>query len=105
MKQNNTMMIKSKFSNAVHALINPTPVKNRDRWKQKKVVLSDAEKAALYDKIVALDAESTTELGHLWYERRERKRIEKARLERGHKAKKKTSKAEYEAMQQNEVTA
>lgn len=92
MKNTKTEMIKAKFSNAVHALLNPNPVKNSDRWKTKTTPLTDAQKIALFDQIVALDNQTSSELGSYWYKRRCIKRRDKARVERGWKPKPKTAK-------------
>ena len=92
MKNTKTEMIKAKFSNAVHAILNPNPVKNSDRWKTKKIVLTNEQKAAMFDQIVELDNQISDELGSYWYNRREKKRLHKARLERGWKPKQKTPK-------------
>ena len=77
-----TQMIKCTFSNSVHKLLNPNPVRNRDRWRVKPVELTDKEKIELFDKIVALDKETTNLLGSYWYERREKRRIQKRREEK-----------------------
>jgi hypothetical protein len=92
MKNTKTMMIKSKFSNAVHNLLNPNPVKNGDKWKVKTTPLTNDEKVALFDQIVQLDKEISWELGSYWYNRREVKRRDKARAERGWKPKEKIPK-------------
>lgn len=92
MKNTKTMMIKSKFSNAVHKLLNPNPVKNRDKWRNKPTPLTNDEKIALFDQIVKLDNEISWELGSYWYNRRDKKRRDKARAERGWKPKQKTPK-------------
>lgn len=92
MKNTKTMMIKSKFSNAVHNLLNPNPVKNRDKWRTKTTPLTNEQKIALFDEIVKLDNEISNELGSYWYNRREVKRRDKARADRGWKPKEKTSK-------------
>lgn len=92
MKNSRTQMIKAKFSNAVHALLNPNPIKNRDKWRTKTTPLTDAQKVALFDKIVALDNETSSELGSYWYNRREKKRRDIAREKRGWKPKQKTPK-------------
>jgi hypothetical protein len=92
MKNTKTMMIKSKFSNAVHAILNPNPIKNRDKWKVKTQPLTNEEKIAMFDQIVQLDKEISWELGSYWYNRREVKRRDKAREERGWKPKEKTTK-------------
>jgi len=89
MKNSKTEMIKSKFSNAVHRLLNPTPMKNRDKWRNKPTPLTDAQKIELFDKIVQLDKEISNELGSYWFDRRWKKRRDKARVERGWKAKQK----------------
>jgi len=77
-----TQMIKCTFSNSVHKLLNPNPVRNRDKWRVKPVELTDKEKIELFDKIVALDKETTNLLGSYWYDRREKKRIQKRREEK-----------------------
>jgi hypothetical protein len=92
--KNSTLDIKATFNNAVHKLLNPNPIKNRDKWKQKEVILSDAEKIKLFDSIVALDKTTSNELGAFWYKRRTKNRVNKLRVERGYVAKKHTSKAE-----------
>jgi len=96
MKHNKTEMIKSKFSNAVHKLLNPNPVKNRDKWRNKPQPLTNEEKIKLFDKIVALDKEISFELGSYWYDKRDKKRLQKQRELRGYKPKKKTTKEEYQ---------
>jgi hypothetical protein len=100
MKNSNskTGMIKSTFSNKVHKLLNPNPVKNSERWKQKKVELSDKEKIELFDKIVAMEKATSNELSSYFFNRRENRRIQRKRTERGYVPKRKTSKAEYEKM-------
>jgi hypothetical protein len=103
MKKSKTEMIKSKFSNAVHKLLNPNPVKNRDKWKTPKLKLTDEQKIELFDKIVQLDREISDELGSYWYDKREKKRINKKRIERGWKPKKKTTKEQYEKMNQENL--
>lgn len=68
-----TPMIKSTFSNKVHKLLNPNPVKNRDKWKVKQEKLTDQQKIELFDKIVEMDKKCTQLLGSYWYEKREKK--------------------------------
>ena len=90
---NPTTMIKSKFSNELHKILEPNiGVKARDRWRLKKKPLTDAEKLELFDKIVEAHANSTNELVSYLYQRREKKRIQKARVERGWVPKVKTKK-------------
>lgn len=99
MKNNNpTSAIKSKFSNAVHKILEPNlDIKRRDRWKHRnKYEFTDKQKLEMFDKIVALHNECSNELTNYQYDRREKKRIHKARVERGYKFKKKTKKEDYE---------
>jgi hypothetical protein len=76
-----TPMIKSTFSNKVHKLLNPNPVKNRDKWRVKPEKLTDQQKIELFDKIVEMDKECSQLLGSYWYNRREKKRVLKKRQE------------------------
>lgn len=95
-KQNPTTAIKGKFSNAVHKLLEPNvDKKSSQRWKFKKE-LSDKEKIEVFNKIIELHTNCSNELTSYQFERREKKRIHNARVERGYKFKKKTSKEEYE---------
>jgi len=91
---NPTTMIKSKFSNEVHKLIlGPNMgTKTRDRWRLPKKKLTDAEKLELFDKIVEAHNSCTAELTAYQYDRREKKRIKKARIARGWVPKVKTKK-------------
>lgn len=95
MKYNPTTIIKCHFSNEVHKLLEPNiAMKASHRWKHRKE-LTDAQKLELFDKIAALHQETSNELTSYIRERGKKKRIEKARVERGYVAKKKTSKEEY----------
>lgn len=100
MKNNNnpTTMIKCRFSNDVHKLLEPNiELKRRDRWKHRdKYKLTDAQKLEIFDKILELHSQCSTELTNYQYDRREKRRIHKARVERGYKFKKKTKKEDYE---------
>lgn len=77
--KSHTETIKCAFSNAVHKLLNPNPVKNSEKWRVKKVQLSNEEKIALFDQIVEMDKETSDLLGKYWYERREKRRVQKIR--------------------------
>lgn len=101
MKNTKTPMIKCTFSNQVHKLLNPNPVKNRDKWKNKPVELTDKEKIELFNRIVLLDKETTNILGSYLYNRREKRRVQTDRIERGVLPKKKTTKEEYENSLEN----
>lgn len=89
---NPTMMIKSKFSNQVHKLLEPNiDVKRNNRWREQyreKYRLSNEEKIKLFDQIIKLHNECSNELTSFQFERREKKRIHKARVERGYFEKK-----------------
>lgn len=87
---NPTMMIKSKFSNQVHKLLEPNiDLKKSQRWKNgNKYILTDKEKIELFDKIRTLHAQSSNELTSYQFDRREKRRIHKARVERGYFEKK-----------------
>lgn len=87
------MMIKSKFSNQVHKLLEPNiNIKRRDRWRHlKNYNLTDKEKLEIFDKILELHQESSKELTNYQYDRREKKRVHKARIERGWKPKEKNN--------------
>lgn len=97
MKQNPTTAIKAKFSNEVHKLLEPNiNVKSRERWKHsQKYELTDTQKIELFDEIVKLHNECSHELTSYQYDRREKRRIQKARISRGWKPKKHTTKEEY----------
>lgn len=94
---NPTMMIKSKFSNQVHKLLEPNmDVKTRDRWRHgNKYKLTDNEKLEIFEKIVQLHKECSNELTNYQYDRREKNRVKKARIARGWKPKEKTKKEDY----------
>ena len=97
-KNNNpTEMIKCKFSNEVHKVLEPNiGVKTSERWKSRdKYKFTDAQKIAMFDQILALHKECSTELTDYQFDKREKKRIHVARVARGYKFKKKMSKEEY----------
>ncbi len=95
MKNNPKMNIKCTFSNKVHKLLEPNlNVKASSRW-QHKVKLTDADKIKLFDEIYQLHKETSAELRSYLIEKSYKKKIEKARVERGCVKKKKTSKEEF----------
>jgi hypothetical protein len=96
-KTNIKTAIKCHFSNEVHKLLEPNiNVKARERWKHRDLYkLTDAQKLELFEKILQLHFETSRELTFYLYNKREKKRINKARVERGWEPKKKTSKEEY----------
>lgn len=96
MKNNNpTTTIKCKFSNKVHQVLEPNiNVPGRLRYKNKKT-LTDKEKLEIFEKIVTLHDECSSELTNYQYDRRKKKRVNKERIERGWKPKKNTKKEDY----------
>ena len=90
---NPTTMIKSKFSNEVHKLLDPNMgTETRDRWRLPKKKLTDAEKLELFEKIVEANNTCTAELTAYQYDRRVKNRVKKARIARGWVPKVKTKK-------------
>jgi len=91
-KQNPTTVIKCSFSNSVHKLLEPNmDKKTYQRWKYKKE-LTEKEKIEIFDKIMELHKESSELLTSYQFEKREKRRIHKARVERGYEFKKKINK-------------
>jgi hypothetical protein len=91
--------IKCKFSNMVHKMLEPNiGIKRNKRWSVKKVVLTNEEKIKLFDEIVLLHSKISEEYSSCLYKRREKRRVQKARLERGYVSKKKTKKEEYQKL-------
>jgi hypothetical protein len=71
-------------------------LKKNSRWKNGNAYkLTDSEKLEIFEKINELHKEISREITNFLYEKREKKRIQKARIERGVLPKKKTSKEEY----------
>jgi hypothetical protein len=98
--ENQVSNLKCRFSNAIHKLLeHGINLKRSDRWKVTKSY-TDKEKIEMFDMILAAHEINSEEIGHALYKRRERNRVQKARLERGYTPKKKTSKEEYESMLQ-----
>lgn len=85
---NPTVMIKCKFSNIVHKLVDTNYGNKRsEAWKNKKT-LTNEEKVKLFDEIVKNHAECSKELAHFQYERREKRRVDAKRVENGYYEKK-----------------
>ena len=91
---NPTMMIKSKFSNLIHKLLEPNiHIKKSVRWRYKNNhKLTDKEKLEIYEKIVKLHDECSEELTNYQQEKRIKNWVNKARIARGWKPKEKTRK-------------
>ena len=82
MKTTKTPMIKSKFSNAVHKILELNIDKPyRKRWQFKKE-LTDKEKIDAFDKMHSVQQEASSELRSYQYKRREIKRRDKLRKEK-----------------------
>lgn len=83
---NPTMMIKSKFSNAVHKILEPNiDIKKSNRWKYNLLYkFTNEQKIEMFDKILKLHNESSEELTNYQYERREKKRVHNDRVKRGY---------------------
>ena len=97
-KNNNpTEMIKCKFSNAIHKILEPNiGIKAGERWKSRdKYKFTDAQKLAMFDQILSIHKETSDELTSYQFNKREKKRIHVARVARGYKFKNKTKKEEY----------
>jgi len=93
MKHNSATTIKSRFSNQVHKMLEPNVgVKRSDRWKTKKVELTDKQKLELFEQITKLHKECSEELSACLYKRREKKRLAIAREKSGYTAKKREKK-------------
>lgn len=91
---NPTMMIKSKFSNQVHKLLEPNiEIKGSNRWKYPNgYKLTDKQKIEMFDMIVILHKNASEELTNYQYNRRQKRRVMKDRIARGWKPKEKTKK-------------
>lgn len=100
MKNNNnpTTMIKCRFSNDVHKLLEPNlNVKASERWKHRdKYKLSDDQKLEIFDKIIELHSQCSNEIQNYLHKKRKKRRVQKERIERGYVPKKKTKKEDYE---------
>lgn len=87
--------MKCRFSNDVHKLLEPNiNIPSRLRWKNKKE-FTDKEKLEIMDQIIELHKKCSSELTRYQYNKREKRRIQKAREERGYVPKKKTKKDDY----------
>lgn len=109
MKNSKKMMIKAKTSNAIHAIIDPNPVKPKYAWLSRAHVrlqeiqaMSDADKLKMFDAIVNAHAQGSAELAAVSHKARTKRRVQKlrdAKIASGERpAKKRTTKAEWEAM-------
>lgn len=85
MKHNSVTTIKCRFSNSAHELLDPNyGNKNREAWKTKNKVYTNAEKIEIFDKLKKVHDECSEEIGHALFERREKKRIHNQRVINGY---------------------
>ena len=91
------LSIKTKFSNAVHKILEPNlGVPRSKRWSKKSIhQFTDKEKLVLFEQILKLHDEVSTEYSNCLYKNRMKKKVQKLRDESGYTAKKKTKKDEY----------
>jgi hypothetical protein len=95
-KNNPTTMIKCKFSNTIHQLLEPNMnMKYYERFRN-KVTLTDKQKLEIFDKIVAAHNSCSTELRNYRLDKQWKKHINKQRIARGWTPKKRTTKEEYD---------
>lgn len=102
MKQSPKIMIKCKFANEAHKVLEPNhSIKGSERWKHTKK-FTDAQKIEMFDKIMEMHAECTHNLTNYQYDKRSKKRIHAARVARGYKFKTKVKKEDYlKSLEQN----
>ncbi len=87
-----TLMIKAKFSNAVHRILETNiSMPYRERWMHEKK-WSNADKLKAFDDIFQLHKEHSGELRSFRLKKQSIKRRDKARIARGWSQKKKTLK-------------
>jgi hypothetical protein len=93
--------MKCRFSNQVHAILEPNlGVKRSERWKKEhreKYNFTNEQKLEMFEKIFKLHQEISSELVSYQFDRRQKKRVQKARIERGYVPKKKTKLKDYTA--------
>lgn len=105
-QHNPTMMIKSSFSNKIHNLLGIKHKKYSKEWydgMKKRKELTDEEKSKLFDEIMKIYNETSSELRNYQQDRSRKKRVQKNREERGYVPKKKTKKEDYEKNLQNNL--
>lgn len=88
---NPTMMIKSKFSNQVHRILEPNiEIKKSNRWKYNLLYkFTDEQKIQMFDQILQLHSQCSEELSSYRADRSKKKRVAKERAARGWVSKKK----------------
>jgi len=81
---NPTMMIKSRFSNLVHKILEPNvEIKRCDRWRHRdKYKFTDEQKIEMFDEIMKIHNELSNELTNYQYDRRFKNWVKKERERR-----------------------
>lgn len=109
-QHNPTMMIKSSFSNKIHKLLGEClehKRHSREWWEcvreKRKNKMTDEEKSKLFDEIMKIYNETSSELRNYQQDRSRKKMVQKKRDERGYVPKKKTKKEDYEKNLQNNL--
>ena len=101
MKNNPTTMIKCKFSNEINKVMNSLLTDQYQKsyhytkiWARKRKLqeMKDKEKLELLDKILSIYESCSSELGNYRDKKIYKKKIHKARVERGYKFKQKNPK-------------
>lgn len=98
--ENQVTNLKCQFSNAIHRILEPGINLKREDRRNLTRKYTNEEKIAMFDTIFAAHEKNSEQIGSALYKRRERKRVQKARVERGYTPKQKTTKEEYESMLQ-----
>jgi hypothetical protein len=91
--------MKCRFSNQVHAILEPNiGVKRSERWKKEyreKYNFTDEQKLQMINEILKLHNELSNELVSYKFERSKKKRVQRERASRGYVSKKKTKLNDY----------
>lgn len=100
---NPTTSIKCKFSNAVHRILEPNiDIKSGQRWKHyDRYKFTDSQKIQMFDEIMKLHKETSSELSSYLWQKRSKKRVQRERAARGYVPKKRTSLDQYKSMKKS----
>lgn len=97
---NKTMAIKARVYNIIRTDLYKKIIKETTYTKYRKIkALTDKDKLELFEKWFLLNQEAHKELNNYKEKRKYKSKIQKERVARGVKPKRKTSKREYEIMQ------
>lgn len=112
MKPSIKTAMKCKFSNQIHEVFNsliPEGNSKSTYWEKRYLrqrelsKMSDSRKIELFNQILSIYETSSSELANYRAEKRNKKQIAKLRKERGYVPKKKTTKEQWNQMQQTKV--